>query len=71
MAFNYDKLKGRIVEKFGSQGAFAKHFGVSRNTFSLKMNNKVRFSTDDIATIAKMLDIDENEISLYFFTPKV
>lgn len=71
MAFNYRKLRGRIVEKFGSQTAFVKAFGVSDNTFSLKMNNKVRFTTDDITKIAKMLEIPEEAIGEYFFTPKV
>ncbi|MFR4538002.1 MAG: DUF739 family protein [Anaerotignaceae bacterium] len=71
MAFNYSKLKGRIVEKFGSQTAFVKAFGVSENTFSLKMNNKVRFTTDDITRITRMLDIPEEAIGEYFFTLKV
>lgn len=71
MAFNYNKLRGRIIEKYGSQTAFAKAFGVSENTFSLKMSNKVRFSTDDITIITKMLDISEGEIGEYFFTLKV
>lgn len=71
MAFNYSKLKGRIVEKFGSQTAFVKAFGVSENTFSLKMNNKVRFSTDDITKIASMLDISDKDIGEFFFTPRV
>ena len=71
MAFNYSKLKGRIIEKFGSRTAFVKAFGVSENTFSLKMNNKVRFTTDDITRITKMLDIPEEAIGEYFFTLKV
>ena len=71
MAFNYSKLKGRIVEKFGSQTAFVKAFGVSENTFSLKMNNKVRFTTDDITRITRMIDIPEEAIGEYFFTLKV
>ena len=68
MAFNYSKLRGRIVEKYGSQSAFVEKFGVSKNTFSLKMNNKVRFSPDDISKITDMLDIPEAEIGAYFFT---
>ena len=39
MMFNYDKLKGRIVEKFGTQMAFSKALGVSERTLSLKLNN--------------------------------
>lgn len=71
MAFDYSKLKGRIIEKFGTQTNFVKKFGVSENTFSLKMNNKVRFSTDDIIKISDMLEIDGDDIGSYFFTTKV
>ena len=71
MAFDYSKLKGRIIEKFGTQTNFVKKFGVSENTFSLKMNNKLRFSTDDIIKISDMLEIDGDDIGAYFFTTKV
>ena len=40
MAFNYSKLRGRIIEKYGSQSDFAKAFGCSDRTLSLKMNGK-------------------------------
>ena len=71
MGFNFNKLRGRIIEKFGSQTAFVRAFGVSENTFSQKMNNKVRFSSDDILKITKMLDIPGEEIGEYFFATKV
>lgn len=71
VAFDYSKLKGRIIEKFGTQTNFVKKFGVSENTFSLKMNNKLRFSTDDIIKISDMLEIDGDDIGAYFFTTKV
>lgn len=71
MAFDFSKLKGRMVEKYGSQTAFVKKFGVSNNTFSKKMNNKVRFTSDDIMKITEMLDIPSDEIGVYFFTEKV
>ena len=71
MAFNHFKLKSRIIEMYGTQTAFVKEFGVSENAFSRKMNNKNRFSTDDILKIAQMLDISENEIGTYFFTKEV
>ena len=41
MAFDYRKLKGRIIEKYGSQLNFADAYGISENTLSLKMRNKV------------------------------
>ena len=65
--FNHNELRGRIVARYGSQADFAKAFGVSENTFSLKMNNKVRFTTDDIIKIVAMLEIPINEIGTYFF----
>ncbi|MDF2538847.1 MAG: hypothetical protein K0S76_1868 [Herbinix sp.] len=71
MAFNYSKLKGRIVEKFGKQSLFAKAMKVSERTISLKLNNKIYFSQDEIVLAAKLLDIPENEIQVYFFTQKV
>mgnify|MGYP004477056039 CR=1 FL=1 len=68
MSFDYSKLRGKIIEKYGSQTAFAKEFGISENVFSKKMNNKVRFNTDDMMKIKNMLDIPDSEINLYFFT---
>lgn len=71
MAFDFSKLKGRIVEKYGTQAEFAKAFGISENSLSLKMNNKTKFSADDIIKITDMLDIQQTDVGLYFFTPKV
>jgi len=71
MSFDYSRLKGKIVEKYGSQTEFTRAFGVSENTFSLKMNNKVRFTSDDITKIISLLDIPVEEIGQYFFVQKV
>ena len=71
MDFNYDKLKGKIVERFGTQGNFAKALGVSERTLSLKLNNKIFFSQDEISKISNLLDIELEEIQDYFFKQKV
>jgi hypothetical protein len=71
LTFDYRKLRGKIVEKYGSQTAFVLEYGVSENTFSMKMNNKVRFTSDDIVKISEMLDIPKEEVGIYFFTQKV
>lgn len=71
MAFDYSKLRGRIIEKFNSQLNFSKTLGVSQRTLSLKLNNKIFFSQDDIIKISKLLEIKPCEISTYFFTLKV
>ena len=71
MIFDYSKLRGKITEIYGSQLAFVKDLGTSENTFSRKLNNKVRFSVDDIILIIKLLNIQTYEIGEYFFTVKV
>ena len=71
MAFDYAKLKGRIIEKFGTQRDFAQGMGVSERTLSLKMNNAIFFRQDEIIKAADLLDISPTDINMYFFTEKV
>lgn len=69
--FDYSKLRGRIVEKFGSCEAFAKQLNITNVTVSKKLNNKSGFSLEDIILWTEKLDIHKNEIGVYFFTLKV
>ena len=62
----YGKLKGRIVEKFGSQSRFAEALGTTENTVSRKMQSKVEFSKEDMIKWAKLLDIPKDDIPDYF-----
>lgn len=71
MAFDYSKLRGRIIEKFGTQGCFAKKLGVSERTLSLKLNNKIFFSQDEITKISELLNISKDKIQVYFFEKEV
>ena len=71
MAFNYSKLRGRIIEKFGTQGCFSKTLGVSERTLSLKLNNKIFFTQDEITKISELLSISSDEIQIYFFEKEV
>ena len=71
MAFNYSKLKGKIVEKFGTQAAFAKALGVSQRTLSLKMQSKIYFRQDEINKVMHLLEIPLDDTREYFFTQKV
>lgn len=71
MAFDYDKLRGRIIEKFRTQSNFSRALGVSERTLSLKLNNKIFFSQDEIAKISELLNIALDEIQIYFFKKKV
>lgn len=71
MAFNYSKLKGRIVEIFGSQISFAKAMEWSERTLSLKLNGKVSWKQTDIAKAIRLLKLSDSDIQDYFFTMEV
>lgn len=71
MSFDYSRLRGKIVERFGSQGAFAKALGVSQKTLSMKINNKIFFAQDEINKSIELLGIDPADIDKYFFTQNV
>ena len=65
--YKYDKLRGRIIEKFGSQAKYAEALGVSEVTVSRKMNGHVGFSQRDMKQWGELLDISESDFGEYFF----
>ena len=67
MHYQYKKLKGRIIEKYGSHKNFAKALGKSTNSVSRKLNCKTGFSQKDIVEWSRLLQIDKSEYSEYFF----
>ena len=69
--FDYSKLKGRIVEKYGTQRRFAKANHISDRTMSLKLNNGIGLSQEEILKWCKLLDIETSDIPVYFFIQKV
>ena len=71
MAFDYSKLRGRIVEKYGSQMEFAKAMNWSERTLSKKINGKIPWKQTDICIALKLLELSEDDIQEYFFTVKV
>lgn len=71
MMFNYDKLKGRIVEIFRTQYKFAEAMGWSERTLCLKLNGNRAWKQTDICKAIKLLNLTEADIPTYFFTIKV
>lgn len=69
--FNYNKLRGRIREVFGAEYKFAKALKLPIAKLSRKLNGVDEFTLDEINKTVKLLDIPENEIDRYFFTPEV
>ena len=70
MLFDYSKLRGLIVEKVGSQNNLAEKMGLSKQSLSAKVNNKVSFTQDEMCKIINILNIPHGDISKYFFCPK-
>ena len=71
MAFNYNKLRGKIVEIYGSQIEFAKAMKWSEKTLSLKLNGKVPWKQTDSMTAVQLLRLSESDIQDYFFAVEV
>lgn len=69
MQRSYNKLLGRIVEIFGTRGAFGKSMGWSDRTTSLKLNGKVDWKQDEIEAACQALKIEVSDIPDYFFCP--
>lgn len=71
MQFDYAKLRGRIREICGTQEMFSSLMGISKATFSAKINNKSEFTQPEIMRAVDILHLRPDEISSYFFTPVV
>nr|DAS30178.1 MAG TPA: Protein of unknown function (DUF739) [Caudoviricetes sp.] len=68
MPYKYNKLRGRIVERFGSQEKFAETLKKSNVSVSRKMNGKVGFSQNDMVEWGNLLHIPLEEYGEFFFT---
>ena len=64
MPYNYSKLLGRIVERVGTQAAFAEKM---ERSISLKLNGKRSWTQPEIVKACEILGIQKNEIDKYFF----
>lgn len=66
-SFNNNKLRGRIVELYGTQARFCTDSGISPDVVSLKLANKSRMTREDIESWADSLKIKPDEYHVYFF----
>lgn len=67
MKFNYNKLKGKIIEQYGSQKEFIKHISMTETTFIKKVKNGY-FTQDEMYEIIETLHLSLSDIPIYFFT---
>lgn len=66
--YQYRKLRGRIIELYGTQTAFAKAIELSCNSVSKKLKVKTEFSQSDIEKWANLLNIERKDYGEYFYT---
>ena len=69
--FDYGKLRGRIIEKYGSQKQFSHALQMNEGTLSQKLTGSTFFTQAEILRIGALLDIEPGLIASYFFTPRV
>lgn len=69
--FNYQKLKGRIIEKLETNGKFAELMDWSRPTLSRKLSGESEWTQSEIIKACEILEIELTEFNLYFFAVKV
>lgn len=69
--YDYSKLKGRIREKLNTDAKFGEAIGLCKSSVSMKLNNQVSFSQEEISKIQIILDIPDEELCSYFFKKNV
>lgn len=69
--YETSKLRGRIVEKFGSQIKFANAVGCSLSFLSQYLNGKKKLDQPTMEKWMMALEIDPADIYEYFFIRKV
>lgn len=67
----YGKLRGKIIEKYGSINSFGDHLSISQTQLSKKLTGKAGFSQQDIIEWCELLGINLEEVGPYFFALKV
>ena len=67
MKFNYNKLRGRIREKYGSEAKFCNGMPFNRATLSQKLNGATEFNQSEMFTAMRLLEIPTKQCDEYFF----
>ena len=70
MVYDYSKLEGKIIEKFGTRERFAKALGITTKTISEKLNNKTIWKQPEISKAMELLSISGEDIESYFIKKK-
>jgi len=69
--YDLSKLHGRIIEKFGTQKAFAEAVGCTQTHVSHILNGKAYLDQRETTAWMDILDISANDAGAYFLTLKI
>lgn len=59
------KLRGRIIERYGTMGKFADEIGMTKAGLSIKLNRGI-FTNEQIRLWAEKLEIEDSCVAEYF-----
>ncbi|MGI5949847.1 DUF739 family protein [Peptoniphilus sp.] len=65
--FNYNKLRGKIREKFGTQEHFANALGIGTTTLNSRLKSETYFNQMEILKAGELLGLTREEIDEIFF----
>ena len=68
---NLSKIRGLIVEKYGTIQNFAKSIGTNQSQMSKYINGKSEWSYPFLSKVIEALEIPSEQIGEIFFTGKV
>lgn len=66
--YDYTKLKKRMKDMRYTQTTLAREVPMDRQTLNTKLSHRSMFKQNEISGIARVLDIDAEELGSYFFT---
>lgn len=69
--YDFKELKLQILRVFDNQANFAEAMDMSTAALSQRLNNNVDWSTKEMFTACKLLNIPLEKAHEYFFVPKV
>ena len=68
--FSRNKLRGKIVEHYGTMTAYAKALGMTKAQLSNRLTGKTDFTLSDILKSMQLLNLSNSEVIECFFTPE-
>ena len=71
MIYKTDKLKARIIEKYGDQKSFAEALGMTEPTLSRLLNEGRDWKGSMLMKAVELLEIPAVQVDSYFFEPVV